>query len=158
MSFIAGAYSATWNAANIGRTESGFDVTQSFHDQPVIADSFGEMVVDFVQQGVDTIVNFTFIEYDLLATAIFAQSGGAGLGNNLVGMVLVQQAIAKSLVLTAIGTTTPAAASAGYKTWTFPNSILADDISVLLSSKLRKGPARFRCFPTLATGIVYTVA
>lgn len=151
MSFIAGAYTATWNSVDVGRTERGWNVEQDYHQEAVIADSYGDMWVDGVQQGVDTIVTCDFIEYDLLATAIYAQQGGAGLGNNKVGILLTS--LAHPLVLTPVSGTT--AASNG-KTWTFPLAIITDNVSILLSSKLRKGPLRWRCFPNLSSGVVYT--
>jgi hypothetical protein len=151
--FVAGAYTATWNSTSIGGTENGFEKRETFLHEPIHADSFGRAHVDGVQEGSDVLITLESIEYDLVQAAVYAQTGSAGAGNANVGKLL--SSLAKQLVLTPVTGTT--ATTAG-KTWTFPLAIIVDDVNMLLSRRLRKGPLTFRCFPNYSSGTAYTTA
>lgn len=156
MSFIAGHFTASFNSSSIGGTREGFRIITTMHHQPVISDAAGEMQVDGVQQGADVIVECDYIDYDSMSAALFTQTGGQGTTESNVGKLFAATSgLAKSLVLTSVAGT-PAAGDTGSITFTFAHAIPADDIEVLLASKLRQGRMRFRCFPDPTTGVTYT--
>ena len=41
MAFIAGPYTATYNDSNIGITEQGFDLDQTYFSEPIVGDNLG---------------------------------------------------------------------------------------------------------------------
>ena len=63
MTFVAGPYSATFNAEDLGNTERGYELEYNFHEEPVIVDNFGESKVDGIYLGGDCFVNFVMQEY-----------------------------------------------------------------------------------------------
>jgi len=161
MARIAGAFSATWNGADIGLTERGFNIENIIHEEAVHADSAGDVPIDAVEQGVEVIVTLDSIDYTSIENAIKAVSNS--LGGGFVNVGLLRSTLAKSLVLTPItalagATAATSAASEATKVFTFPLAIVADNFNILLSSKLRKGPLRFKCYPNISTGIAYTKA
>lgn len=151
---VAGHYTATYNGASIGSTREGFTLGNRMHHQPVIDDSFGEMEADGVQQGCDTTLELDYIDYDLMQAALFAQTGGEGLGNAKVGNLL--SGLGKAIVLTPVAGTP--AASQTTPVYTFPLATIVDDVPTLLASKLRQGRVRFHVWPSLSTGVTYTRA
>lgn len=152
MAKIAGHYTCTWNGAGIGSTREGFHITTRHFHQPVIDDAFGEMQADGIQQGADVIIELDYIDYDSIATALFAQEGAEGAGNAKVGYTLTS--LSHALVLTPVaGTPAATLSTPGYN---FPLAIIAEDMEVLAASKLRQGRCRFRAFPNASSGVVYT--
>lgn len=153
MTFVAGAYTATWNAASIGATENGFTVENENHIQPITIDEFGDSIVDGVNQGTSVTVRLDFVEYTLIKVAMTA-SHVIGAPKTNVGKTMVS--LAQPLVLTPVAGT-PAATDGG--TWTFHKCVVEGNVDVLLSSKHRKGPITFRCYPDSGnSNKTYTVA
>lgn len=162
MSFIAGAFTATWDGTSIGATREGFRIRETFHDQKIMDDAFGEAPANALQQGVEVFVTLDYIEYDLIKPAIIAAMGTQGSMKAKVGFLM--SGLAKVLVLTPTAGT-PAAVTASPWTaevsYTFHKAIIEGDIDTLLSSKLRQGPVTFRCYPdpgTTPANKAYTVA
>src|SRR6185312_2926433 len=117
--------------------------------------------IDAVEQGVEVIVTCDFIDYSLMEAALKAVSNS--MGGGFVNVGLLRSYLAKQLVLTPIAayggsTAATTAASEAAKVWSCPLAIVADNFNVLLSSKLRKGPLRFKAYPNLSTGLTYTKA
>ena len=148
MAKIAGAYTATYtpaggSAGSAFTSETGFHLIETMHHQNVADDAYGDVPVDGIQQGCTVMVRFEYIDYDLVLPAIYAQntqgSSNANVGKTLSGL-------AGLLLLTAV-TGTPAHATGLGITYTFYKAIVVGDLDTLLSSKLRKGPLTFQCFP-----------
>ena len=157
--FVAGPYSATYNAKALGlSTPEGYQISSRFLKELVRGDAYGQTPIDAIQQGREMFLSTRFIESMLegvhdvrepYASAITAEfvlgtigemdvhgSGGASPTAN-----------AKSVVFTAI--TGGTAATEGYATATFTNAILAEDFDVelALSPSLRETPVRLRVYP-----------
>lgn len=153
MTFIAGAYTATYNSTTIGATEEGFEILESPHEQEIKTDEFGETVVDKVNLGNTTRIRLTFVEYDSIKTALYAAHTQ---GDPKAKTGRLVSASAAALVLTPVAGTTAAAESS---TWTFHKVVVDGDFSVLLSSRHRKGPVTFLAMPDSSNANkTYTVA
>lgn len=158
MSYVAGHFtcyfsltsgSAAASYTYIGSSREGYKHRERIHSQPVIDDSGGEAEVDAIQQGVDVSVDFDYIEYDLFKTVLYSATTGAqiqmGLIKANVGKRLTD--LAGVLVLTP-KPGTPAEAEIGVgMSRIYYKAVIADDIDVPLASKLRQGPAKFKCYP-----------
>lgn len=156
MAFIAGAFSATWNNVDIGQTERGWNVENIVHEEPIHSDAAGDVPIDAVEQGVEVIVTCDFIEYTKLEAAIKATAGA--IGGGFVNAGILRSTLAKALVLTPMALAATSASTEATKVFTFPLAIVADNFNILLSSKLRKGPLRFKAYPNPSTGLTYTKA
>ena len=159
MAHISGHFSASFSATSgsagnsftsIGSTREGFRMRPRIYHQPVIDDRGGEAEVDGIQQGVDLVVECDYIDYDLIVGAIWGNgtTGAQALKGKLydfVGRRLVD--LAGTLKLTPV-VGTPAETEAGTgNSYYFYKAIVDEDYEILLASKLRQGPLRFRCFP-----------
>jgi hypothetical protein len=163
---IAGAYSATWNAVDIGSTWAGYDHIEMFHDELIRSDPNGDAPVDGIQLGQEVEVVLTYIEYAKIIGALYAQMATPGTaqgtpgappaipyafkGNANVGVPLTF--LGGPLVLTLLNTAS--LPNTKPLTRTYHNAIIRGSFNVALASRLRKGPIRFHCFPD-ATGSVY---
>lgn len=156
--FVAGPYTATYNAKALGQTAEGFTISHQFLKRLVQGDAYGQTPQDAVYQGREQFVSARFIEAmeagvrdlvepyaDVPETPYYLGRPGVldvrGVGGSS------PQAIAKSLVLTAIAGTP--AANDGPATATFLRSILAEGqaVDVLLGPDLREVPVRLRVYP-----------
>ena len=158
MSYVAGHHTAFFSLTSgsssptyfyIGSTRDGYRHRERIHSQPVIDDSGGEAEVDAIQQGVDVSVEFDWIEYDLFKPVLYSASTGTqtqlGLIKANVGKRLTD--LAGILVLTP-KPGTPAATEIGAgMSRIYYKAIIAENVDVLLASKLRQGPAMFKCYP-----------
>lgn len=163
MAHVSGHFTAFFSATSgsggtsfvgIGSTREGFRIRQRNYHQPVIDDRGGEAEVDGIQQGTDVTVECDYIDYDLIVNAIWG-NGTTGAQNfkgklyDNVGLRLVD--LAGVLKLTPVAGT-PAATEAGTgNSYYFYKTIVDEDTEILLASKLRQGPLRFRCFPDPTT-------
>ena len=139
--YIAGHYTATWNAVDAGTTETGYEIIAHQHEIGVKDDAFGEGDADMIQAGIDYDIQFTSIDFALIQ-AILAGQNTIGATNDKVGVLL--STLAKTLVLTPTAGTSAAVSG---KTLTATKAILIGDYSWNKSHQLRKIPARFRCLP-----------
>lgn len=159
--FIAGAFTVSWNGTDIGMTERGIRIQNIVHEEPIHADAAGDVPVDAVEQGVEVIVELDSIEYTKIENALKAVSntmGGGFVNAGLLRSTLAKQLICAPIAAYAGSTAATSAYSESAKTFTFPLTSIADNFEVLLSSKLRKGPLRFKAYPNVSTGVVYTKA
>jgi hypothetical protein len=153
MSFIAGPYTAQYNGGdNIGRTENGFRIRVTVHEEPIRTDDGGDSIIDGVNRGADTIVELDYVEYEKIKAAMFA-SGPVAEGAPLTNVGKLCTSLAKALVLT------PVAGTTATGTYTFHKALVRGDINILLASRLKKGPLSFLCYPDPAnSNKAYTVS
>lgn len=156
--FVAGPYTATYNGKALGQTAEGYTISHQFLKQIVQGDAWGQTPQDAVYQGREQFVSCRFIEArrsgvldlvepyaDVAETPFYLGRPGVldvrGVGGTS------PNAIARSLVLTAVSGTP--AANDGPATATFLQSILAEGqaVDVLLGPNLREVPVRLRVYP-----------
>lgn len=145
---IAGEYTGTWNSNAIGLTEDGFNITWSFSKEEVMADSYGDTVLDAVYRGGNMFVEFTCKAYRAAAIAGMIWPYSATFGAvGIVGQMDVNSSLAKSLVLTDIAGTPATTFPAD---WTFHSTILDNEheVAFALNNRHRVIPIRLRCYPT----------
>jgi hypothetical protein len=102
--FVAGAYTATWNAITLGSTLQGFDIRPQHHRDDSRIDAMGDTVVDGVYRGYNISVSFQLSDWSTsgLEEALSLPYGGTpGLVAN-VGALFVAGGLAKTLALTHI--------------------------------------------------------
>lgn len=165
MTFIAGAFSATYNAAlggagaqSLGTVEDGFDLEEINYAERVIGDNLGESTQEHVNRGKDVFLSAVFIEADLSAVmrAIHPYVNVSAIG--LQGAVnqpgLLGTNFAGILTLTAFAGTTAAAAMTSL---TARKAVLAPNQSIrrLHASRLRKIPIRFQLLPYVVSNVTY---
>ena len=139
--YIAGHYTATWNAIDLGTTETGYEIMVHQHEIGVKDDAFGEGDADMIQAGIDYEIQLTSIDWPLIQAALAGQNA-IGATNDHVGVLL--STLGKTLVLTPAAGTSAAASG---KTLTATKAVLNGDYSWNKSHQLRKVPVRFRCLP-----------
>ena len=174
MSFIAGKYTATYDAGGgpitIGQVSAGFTLEHVVSKQLITGDQEGDSVQDAVYRGHNCFLEFTLMEYDEAgALDVFwpYSTGVSAHGEQgVIGRMDVQTeggAIAGPLVLTVV-TGSPAdvvSGPAGPQTLTANQAILAEDFPVrmLFAPALRDIPIRMRLYPYDSSGTVFfTVA
>jgi hypothetical protein len=148
--FIAGAYTGTYNAVDVGVTEQGYELQQESHAQEIgPSDAYGESVIDLVYRGGRVHLQFESKAYKAGSTTPFWPWGSLGV-MGVVGRLGSNVAAAQVLTATA---STPAAASPASLTATL--SILAPNnpARLLFSSVLRTVPVRLLCLPFSSGGI-----
>ncbi len=148
MAFIAGPYTATWNALACGQLASGFTLSHKFFKRLITGDNFAEAPQDSVYRGAEMHVDFTCIAFDAAAIQTLMWPVSATRWDmGQVGRTDVGSAIAKSLILTAVAGT-PAAATPA--TLTALLSILAENfpVNILLAPDLREVPLKLRIYPS----------
>ena len=153
--FIAGPYTATYNAKALGQSEQGFSISHEFFKRLVTGDQGGDTVQDSIYRGRNQ-----FVEYDLneavsagVADLIdpYATVLGTPHTMGVIGTLDVGFAgysgKGLALVLTAIAGSS--AADQGPASITFSVSILAENfpVRILYGPDLRQIPIRQRVYP-----------
>ena len=142
MAVIQGAYSATWNALDLGNTVSGFELSYMSQARPVTFDAVGETPIDMLLSGMAMVVDMVLAEYDAAAIATMSWPWNADRGvMPIAGTSLFT--LAKPLVLTSCLTIDPA-------TITFHKTILSPSFNtrVLFSgTQPRYLPFQLYVFP-----------
>ncbi|TWU22453.1 hypothetical protein Pla52o_35090 [Novipirellula galeiformis] len=167
--FVAGQYTATYNAKALGQTAEGFTLSHQFFQRLITGDAGGDTPQDAVYRGREQFISYRLIE--ALAAAVaecsepFASTPGTALTLGKIGKLVVRgdgssegTPIAKSLVLTAVSGTS--ASEDGPSTITLPLAILAEGfpVEILFAPDLREVPIRQRIYPEMSTGLFGTVA
>jgi hypothetical protein len=84
MSFISGAYSATWGGQPLGMVEGGFTLTYSKLGYEVTSDRLGRTVLDDIYMGMDVSLSFMLCELDLTGVNnLLWNVPGASIGGQL---------------------------------------------------------------------------
>ncbi len=167
--FIAGQYTATYNAKALGQTADGFRLSHSFFKRLVTGDAGAETPQDAIYRGREQFITARMIEAfaagipDLVEP--YADTPGDPLTLGVIGRLDVYNgggvsptALAKSLVLTPV--TGTSAAGDGPASITLSLAMLAEGypVEVLLAPDLREVPIRCRVYPNMETGVFGTEA
>jgi hypothetical protein len=143
--FVAGAYSTTWNGVAVGLTANGITVTEEIGSEDIVGDYFGSSVIDSIITGANV-----FAEFDCLAykAGSVAAARGFFTGGEVPAPGLLASNLAKSLILTATAGTPAAAAPASL---TAAKGLTANGhrIALMFSHRLRQVPVRQRFYPYL---------
>jgi hypothetical protein len=150
MSFIAGAYTVTYNGMSVGQIEAGTTLEWLANKRLITGDNQGDSPQDAVYRGHDVHADFILMEYNAsaAAAAFWPYSGTFGT-QGTVGRLDVGSSLAKALVLTAVAGTPAAATPASL---TAATAILAEGfpVRVLFAPDLRDIPLRMRIYPSVA--------
>jgi len=160
--FIAGGYTATYNAKRLGQTADGWRLSHQFFKRLITGDSGAQTPQDAVYQGKEQRINGRLIEADEAGITDlidpYADTIGTPWTLGKVGLMDVRGqgggsivVRAKSLILTAI--TGTASATDMQATITLPLSILIEGfpVEVLLAPDLREVPVSMRVYPNMTT-------
>lgn len=160
--FIAGPYTATYNAKALGQTLQGFTLSHEFFKRLITGDLYGDAPQDAIYRG-----RAQFVEYELIEalaagvadlTEPYASTLGTPLTMGTIGKLDVGYSgcagAALPLVLTKV-----AGSCATPATITLPLSILAEGypIRALYGIDLRQIPIRQRIYAD-GSGVFGTVA
>jgi hypothetical protein len=148
VAFIAGGYTATWNALAVGQIADGIRLIHQFFKRLVSGDAYAESPQDAIYRGAELAIAFRLMEFDAAAIQTIKWPYAATKWDiSTVGRADVGSSLAKSLVLTAVAGT-PAAATPA--TATFSKAILHENfpVEVLYAPDLREVPLRMRIYPT----------
>lgn len=160
--FIAGAYTATYNAKALGQTADGFRLSHQFFKRLITGDAGGDTPQDGIYRGKEQNLSMRLIEADKAGIPDLIDPYAATVGTpwtlGQVGLLDVYGAgggapvsRCKSMVLTAV--TGTSAATDTQATITLPLSIIAENfpIEILLAPDLREYPLRMRIYPNMST-------
>ena len=149
--FVAGAYTGTYNAVAMGLTKEGFRLRFQFLKRLIDrSDQYGDTILDAVWRGVNVNLTLQAIEYKSGSyTPAFPYAALGVLG--VIGRL--DSNLAQAVVLTAT-TGTPAAAAPA--TWTGSKCIIGENNNVewVYDSSNREIPIGFRVYPYDASGSV----
>src|SRR6266852_668710 len=97
--FVAGRYSSTYNAVDVGITQDGYELQQDSKAEPINAtDAYAESMIDFVYRGGDVFLQFESKAYKAGSITPFWPWGALG----VMGVIArLASAVAASMVLTA---------------------------------------------------------
>lgn len=166
--FVAGGYTATYNAKALGQAAEGFRLDHRFYKRLVTGDAEGDTVQDSIYRGREQRFSCRLIEAleagipDL--TEPYSSPRGTVGTQGTIGVMDIRNdggvsptALALSLVMTAVAGTS--AAEDGPATITMPLTQLLEDfpVEVLYAPDLREVPIQCRVFPNVSTGVFYTV-
>lgn len=160
MPYISGLFTATFTppggtATNVGDTEVGWEVTESFFKDDIRASIGGLAPISGTAAGSSVIVRATMVEYDVLYNNFggvgSAQKspfwGLAGQGQPLLNVGLnIVNSLAGLLILTPVAGSPWATVMAG-KTLNVYKAVNISDVSTLFSYRASKGPLTFQAYP-----------
>lgn len=151
---IAGRYSATYNAVDVGMTRQGHEVEVQLKQENIEeTDLFGLSFIDAIIRGGDAFYNAVFREYKAGSISVLTRPFGGTIGlmqNATYPAGRLFSDVAQALVLTATAGTPAAAAPA---TLTASKALLAENypVKIVFDSRLRELPVRMRLGPYLST-------
>jgi hypothetical protein len=142
--FIAGRYSSTLAASDLGIAEQGYELIFTPKGELINeSDAYGMALIEIVYRGVDSDIMFTSLEYKTGTIAAAWPWGTMG-NSGIVGRL--GSAIASSLVMTSTAGT-PAVATPATLTATRAILSPSTNVNLLFNSKLRRVPIRFNLLP-----------
>lgn len=149
VSVIGGRYSGTYNSSNVGITETGYELQQSWEAELIDeTDAYGQSIVDAFYRGGNCYLQFQSKEYAAGIAPFWPWATMGAMGT--IGRLA--SAIAAAMVLTNTAGT-PAAGSPA--TLTGGSSILAPNFpgSLLYNSKARNVPVRLLLLPYIPSSV-----
>lgn len=154
--FVAGRYTATYNAVDVGMTRQGYELQQTLKQEAVDeTDAYGLSTIDYIYRGGDCFVQYECREYKAGSYGPFWPFGGGTLGvlsTSGAPVGILASSVAQSFVLTSTANTPAAAAPASL---TAAGAILAPNFDgrLLYDSRLRAVPVRLQCLPTIVSTV-----
>jgi hypothetical protein len=148
MSFISGAYSATWGGQPLGMVEGGFTLTYSKLGHEVFFDGLGRTLIDDIYMGIDMSVSFVLSEMDLVGVNdLLWDVPGAFSRGDLGNPGYSSAATSKALTLTACGSVDPQAIPASI---TFFRTSLKNghEVQLAFTNRHRKASVALRVYPS----------
>jgi hypothetical protein len=146
--FIAGRYTGTFQAVDVGITSNGYELEQTSSAEMIEeSDYLGGSALDAIYRGGNAFLMFESLAYKAGSIAPFWPWASLGiLASTTLPIGRRASDVAGAMVLTSTPNTPAAAAPA---TLTGPSAILAPNQSarLLFNSKLRKVPVRLQLFP-----------
>ena len=157
--FVAGPYTGTYNAVDIGMTLEGFRYSQDYAAEMINqSDLFGEMLIDMIYRGGNARLSYTSRSYKSGSVSPFWPWGSLyTMFTTAAPIARNARSVAQSFVLTSTANT-PAAATPA--TLTASKAILAPNTQgeLLFDSKVRNVPVSLLLLPyeggTTGTAIV----
>ena len=146
MTFIAGRYTATWNALATGQVADGFRLTPQIFMRNITGDAGGDAVQDAVYRGMGIEIGFTIIEYDGAAVQTLIWPASATIYDmGVLGRLAVAGSMAKQLILTRVSSSTTATPAS----LTLPATMLKENypVNLLMGNDLKEVPLMLRVFP-----------
>ncbi len=146
--FIAGAYTSTYNSVGTGITADGYTLDQQSSAEMIDdTDVYGQSAIDAIYRGGNCFITFTSNAYKAGSITPFWPWGALGVMSTTsapIGRLATD--VASAHVLTSTANTPAAAAPASL---TASEAILApnNNASLVFSSKLRQVPVRLQYFP-----------
>lgn len=151
--FVAGAYSGTYNSVAVGITQRGYRLLHNTYAELVNeTDVYGQSIIDMVHRGADLSLIFECKAYKAGSLTPFYPWGTLGvLLATATPLGRLASNVAAALVLTSTANT-PAAAAPASLTATL--SILApnSNLELLFTSLVRNVPNRLQILPADAGG------
>lgn len=154
--FIAGHYTATWNAIALGQLKPDEGLRSSTQDmaEEVKGDALGQTTQDLIYMGSEHSIAFTLIEYAKGVTAKVFHPWTSTAGQlGPVGSMAACGEFAKPLVMTAVGGTAYSEGAPASRTYRL--TILAPGFPVDIAFKpgLREMPIRLKALPKLNVSV-----
>lgn len=154
---IAGPYSGTYNAVDVGFTldgwKYGFETMAEMINQ---SDLYGDTLFDMVYRGSNGFLNFTSRTFKAGAMTPFNPWGGGTLGKVFAAATPIGRLardVAASMVLTVIASTPAAGSTPAVSTFTASLALLAPNTraELLFDSKARSVPISLLLLPSEVT-------
>lgn len=155
--FVAGHFSATFDAADMGTTEKGFQFRPVYHREDIKIDDFGDTIVDGIWRGYNLRMNCQLSEWAAAARErlqfLFDYVDAGTIGTiQLIGQTLTK--FAKQMVMTPI-----AGINSNLQTWTFPLVVPDTDHGAWnKSTTLKRVDVNTVVLPNRSTGVLFTKA
>lgn len=157
--FVAGRYSQSYNAVDVGITDEGIRLRQgSSWENIEISDAYGDSLIDGIYRGGNCTLMYDSKEFKAGAITPFWPWGALGVlhTSGVGGAPVGRRAsdVAAATVLTATtGSPTAVAGALAIATLTSPKSILAPNspAEFLFNTRLRKVPIMLALLPTEVT-------
>lgn len=153
--FVAGAYSGTWNGTSVGLVSEGYRMDQNTEAEEITGDYYGRSVIEGVAQGGNVFIEYECLAYKAGSLAPFFPFGNLG---EMAAPGVLYSDLAKTVVLTST-TGTPAVSSPASLTGSKAMLAAGHNAQLLFASRLRRLPIRQRLLPYIS-GVVrwYTLA
>jgi hypothetical protein len=146
--FIAGAYTGTFDAIDLGPTEQGFTLKQSLLQEDISeSDQYGQTLIDFIYRGGNCAIQCDCKEYKAgTRTPFWPWAAFGQLSTNASPIGRRASDVAEPLVLTSTSNT-PAATKPTSLTATYAAPAPNFSGDLLFNSKLRRVPIMLQLLP-----------
>lgn len=151
--FVAGHFQGTWDGADLGTTEVGYNITPVYANEPIRVDELGDTQVDGIYRGYNLRLDFEMIQWGASARQALQFPFDTSLGVvEGVGKPLME--FAKTIVLTPVS-----GINTSNKTITFHKCVPdGQHGGFQLNTKNRRVRCNMLILADIATGRLFTQA